>query len=238
VPAASTAADLVDGEVRELIRRRGLDPFGDPGPVRVLVRDVVADYSERSLASTLPPIGDPEGVVRDVLDRVAGYGPLQRWLDDPEVEEIWVNEPGRVFVARRGRSELTTTILGAGQLAGLVERMLRSSGRRIDMSTPFVDAMLPDGSRLHVVIPDVTRRHMAVNIRKFVLQAHSLDELVALGTLTSQVARFLEASVAAGLNILVSGGTQAGKTTLLNCLCSAIPARERVVTCEEVFELR
>jgi len=238
VPVASSAVDVVDGEVRELIRRRGLDPFSDPGPVRVLVRDVVADYSERSLSSALPPIGDPEGVVRDVLDRVAGYGPLQRWLDDPEVEEIWVNEPGRVFVARRGRSELTTTVLRSGQLADLVERMLRTSGRRVDMSTPFVDAMLPDGSRLHVVIPDVTRRHMAINIRKFVLSAHSLDELVVLGTLTPQVARFLEASVAAGLNILVSGGTQAGKTTLLNCLCAAIPARERVVTCEEVFELR
>ena len=116
---------------------------------------------------------------------MAGFGPLQRYLDDPEVEEIWVNEPGRVFVARRGRSELTTTILAPGELADLVERMLRTSGRRIDLSTPFVDAMLPDGSRLHVVIPDITRRHMAVNIRKFVLQAHSLDELVALGTLTA-----------------------------------------------------
>jgi pilus assembly protein CpaF len=116
--------------------------------------------------------------------------------------------------------------------------MLRTSGRRIDMSTPFVDAMMPDGSRLHVVIPDITRRHMAVNIRKFVLQAHSLDELVALGTIAAPAARFLEAAVASGLNILVSGGTQAGKTTLLNCLCAAIPARERVVTCEEVFELR
>jgi pilus assembly protein CpaF len=177
-------------------------------------------------------------VVRDVLDRVAGFGPLQRYLDDPEVEEVWVNEPGRVFVARHGRSELTTTILGAGELADLVERMLRTSGRRIDMSTPFVDAMLPDGSRLHVVIPDVTRRHMAVNIRKFVLSAHTLDQLVALATLTPQVARFLEAAVVAGLNILVSGGTQAGKTTLLNCLCAAIPARERVITAEEVFELR
>ena len=110
-----TALDVVDGEVRELIRRRGLDPFTDPAPVRVLVRDVVADYSERSLTSALPPIGDPESVVRDVLDRVAGFGPLQRYLDDPEIEEIWVNEPGRVFVARRGRSELTTTILGAGR---------------------------------------------------------------------------------------------------------------------------
>jgi pilus assembly protein CpaF len=233
-----TALDVVDGEVRELIRRRGLDPFTDPGPVRVLVRDVVAEYSERSLNSALPPIGDAESIVRDVLDRVAGFGPLQRYLDDPEIEEIWVNEPGRVFVARRGRSELTTTILGPSQLADLVERMLRTSGRRIDMSTPFVDAMMPDGSRLHVVIPDITRRHMAINIRKFVLQAHHLDELVALGTLTSQAARFLEAAVASGLNILVSGGTQAGKTTLLNCLTAAIPARERVITCEEVFELR
>src|SRR4051794_41382327 len=100
----------------------------------------------------------------------------------------------------------------------MVERMLGPSGRRIDMSQPFVDAMMPDGSRLHVVIPDITRRHMAVNIRKFVLQAHSLDELVALGSLTSQAARFLEAAVAAGLNVLVSGGTQAGKTTLQGCL--------------------
>ena len=105
------------------------------------------------------------------------------------------------------------------------------------MSTPFVDATMPDGSRLHVVIPDITRRHMAVNIRKFVLQAHSLDELVSLGTLTGHAARFLEAAVASGLNILVSGGTQAGKTTLLNCLTAAIPSRERVVTAEEVFEL-
>jgi hypothetical protein len=85
--------------------------------------------------------------------------------------------------------------------------MLRTSGRRIDMSTPFVDAMMPDGSRLHVVIPDITRRHMAVNIRKFVLQAHSLDELVATGTLTAQAAHFLEAAVASGLDVLVSGGT-------------------------------
>jgi pilus assembly protein CpaF len=85
-----TALDVVDGEVRELIRRRGLDPCTDPGPVRVLVRDVVADYSERSLTSALPPIVDSESVVRDVLDLVAGFGPLQRYLDDPEVEEICI----------------------------------------------------------------------------------------------------------------------------------------------------
>ncbi len=149
----------------------------------------------------------------------------------------WINEPGRVFVARRGRSELTTTILAPGQVPELVERMLRTSGRRVDLSTPFVDAMLPDGSRLHVAIPDITRQHWAVNIRKFVVRAHSLDELVELGSLTPQAAAFLDAAVVAGLNIIVAGGTQAGKTTLLNCLLSAVPARERVVTCEEVFEL-
>jgi pilus assembly protein CpaF len=94
-----TALDVVDGEVRELIRRRGLDPFTDPAPVRVLVRDVVADYSERSLNSALPPIGDPESVVRDVLDRVAGFGPLQRYLDGPEIEEFRSNlRPSRARV--------------------------------------------------------------------------------------------------------------------------------------------
>jgi pilus assembly protein CpaF len=108
----------------------------------------------------------------------------------------------------------------------------------LDLSTPFVDAMLPDGSRLHVVIPNITRKHMAVNIRKFVIGLSSLDELVSVGSMPDQAARFLEASVAAGLNILVAGGTQAGKTTLLNALCAAIPARERVVTVEEVFELQ
>jgi len=150
---------------------------------------------------------------------------------------IWINEPGRVFVARRGRSELTTTILGEAQVRDLVERMRKTTGRRVDLSTPFVDAMLPDGSRLHVVIPDITRRHWSVNIRKFVLSANTLDELVMLGTVTDQAARFLEAAIVAGLNVIVAGGTQAGKTTLLNCLAGAIPAKERVVTCEEVFEL-
>ena len=238
VTAVASAVDTVEAEVRELVRRRGLDPVEDRLAMRRLIDEVVLDYDERSLSSTLPALPDPRQAARTVYDAVAGFGPLQRHLDDPEVEEIWINEPGRVFVARRGRSELTTTILDDGQVRDLVERMLKSTGRRVDLSTPFVDAMLPDGSRLHVVIPDITRRHWSVNIRKFVLSANSLDELVDLGTLTPQAARFLEAAVVAGLNVIVAGGTQAGKTTLLNCLASAIPARERVVTCEEVFEMK
>jgi len=232
------AITVVEDEVRELVRRRGLDPATDVAAVRRLVEDVITDYDERTLTSSLPPLPDSGYAARMVFDAVAGFGPLQRYLDDPTVEEIWINEPGRIFVARRGRSELTNTILTAAQVRDLVERMLKSSGRRVDLSTPFVDAMLPDGSRLHVVIPDITRRHWSVNIRKFLLPAHSLDELVSLGTLTPPAARFLEASVASGLNVIVAGGTQAGKTTLLNCLAAAIPAQQRVVTCEEVFELR
>ena len=232
------AVAVVEDEVRELVRRRGLDPTTDSASVRLLVEEVVADYDERTLTSSLPPILDRTAAMRAVYDAVAGFGPLQRYLDDPLIEEIWINEPGRVFVAKRGKSELTNTILTFGQVRDLVEKMLKSSGRRVDLSTPFVDAMLPDGSRLHVVIPDITRTHWAINIRKFVLTAHSFDELVTLGSITVQAARFLEAAVASGLNIIVAGGTQAGKTTLLNCLTAAIPARERVVTCEEVFELR
>ena len=232
-----SAVDTVEAEVRELVRRRGLDPVEDRGAVRRLVGEVVTEYDERALTSSLAPLADPVAAVRTVYDAVSGFGPLQRYFDDRDVEEIWINGPGRVFIARHGRSELTTAILSERQVRDLVEKMLKSSGRRVDMSSPFVDATLPDGSRLHVVIPDIVRRHWSVNIRKFVLSASSLDELVALGTLTRQAARFLEASVVAGLNVLVAGGTQAGKTTLLNCLASAVPGRERIITCEEVFEL-
>ena len=232
------AQRMIDAEVRDLVRQRGIDPAVERVEVRRLAEAVVAAYEQRSLVSALPPIVDGDAIVQDVTDAVAGFGPLQRYLDDPAVEEIWINEPSRVFVARDGRTELTATILTEAEVRDLVERMLRSSGRRLDLSSPFVDAMLPDGSRLHVAIPDVTREHWAVNVRKHVVRAVDLDDLVELGTLTVPGAGFLRASVAAGLNILVSGGTQAGKTTLLNCLLAAVPARERVITVEEVFELK
>lgn len=229
---------LVEREVRELIRRRGVDPLRDRAGVLALVEDVLSDYDERSLLGSVPPLVDPAAVQRSVLDAVAGFGPLQPYLDDPGVEEIWINSPTQVFVARNGQPELTTTLLSEQQVRDLVERMLKLSGRRLDLSTPFVDASLPGGERLHVAIPDVTRRHWAVNIRKYVVRATSLDDLVRLGSLTPHAAAFLVAAVRVGLNVLVSGATQAGKTTTLNALCGAVPARERVISCEEVFELR
>ena len=160
------AWSIVDAEVRGVVRERGIDPTTRRDEVRAIAESVVAAYEERALVSSVPDLGDPRAVVAALVDAVAGFGPLQRYLDDPEVEEIWINDPSRVFVARAGRSELTPTLLSAAAVRDLVERMLRWSGRRLDLSSPFVDAMLPDGSRLHVVIPDVTREHWAVNIRK------------------------------------------------------------------------
>ncbi|MEI8080977.1 MAG: ATPase, T2SS/T4P/T4SS family, partial [Actinomycetes bacterium] len=210
--------------------------------VRLMVDDAVAEFvascADGVLADFAGPMPELGQLAKDVGDAVIGLGPLQRYLDDPSVEEIYINEPGRIFVARRGRSELTTTVLTARSVRDLVERMLSTSGRRLDMSSPFVDARLADGSRLHVVIPDITGEHWAVNIRKFSIKPSHVDDLVRLGVMPTNAAAFLDASVVAGLNIVVAGGTQAGKTTLLNALLGCVPARDRVVTCEETFELQ
>lgn len=234
---ASSAVEILEAEIREKVRHRELEAgAGGGSEVSRLVEESVDDYRERYLRGGLPPLDD--GDVRRLLDRISGFGALGPFLADPEVEEVWINEPGRVFVARRGYRELTTVVLSPGEVEELVERMLARAGRRLDRSQPFVDARLPDGSRLHVVIPPVTD-HWAVNIRKFVgLRAHTLDELVALGSCSPAAARFLGAAVAAGLNIVVAGPVGSGKTTLLNCLASCVPAGERIVTCEEVFELQ
>ncbi|MGW9825045.1 pilus assembly protein CpaF [Brevibacterium pityocampae] len=231
------AADIIAAEVRDLIRTRGIDPRTEPSQTRELVLQVIHDYDERTLAGSLPLLANPEETGRRIFDEVSGFGVLQKYLDDPEVEEIWINAPQGVFISRRGVSELTPTLLTEAEVTDLIERMLRTSGRRVDLSSPFVDATLPDGSRLHVVLPDITRTHPAVNIRKFITRTRSLHDLVANGTLPANAAAFLDAAVIAGANIVVSGATQAGKTTMLNALTGSIPARERVITCEEVFEL-
>jgi pilus assembly protein CpaF len=241
MPVADAHAELVeslDERVRDRVRREGVDPQRDAVLVRRIAEGVVRDHDQRSLTGSVAPLADVDSVVGELVARVSGFGPLQPFLDDPTVEEVWINDPSRVFVARNGRHELTNLVLTTGQVQELVERMLKSSGRRIDISRPFVDAMLPEGHRLHVVLEGISRGFSAVNVRKFVLRAASLQGLVDLGSMPPSAARFLEASVRAGLNILVAGGTQAGKTTLLNCLSAAIPGGERVVSVEEVFELR
>ncbi len=236
--AHAALVESLDAQVRDHVRREGVDPQRDARLVRRIAEGVVRDHDERSLSGVVAPVPDVDSVVGELVARVSGFGPLQPFLDDPSVEEIWINDPSRVFIARNGRHELTNLMLTTAQVQELTERMLKSSGRRVDISRPFVDAMLPEGHRLHVVLEGISRGFSAVNIRKFVLRAASLGGLVELGSITPQAAGFLDASVRAGLNILVAGGTQAGKTTLLNCLAAAIPGGERVVTVEEVFELR
>jgi pilus assembly protein CpaF len=166
------------------------------------------------------------------------FGPIAGLIADPTIEEIWINSPQRIFVARSGKSELTNLVLTANEVRELVDRTLIWSGRRLDLSHPFVDARLPDGSRLHVAIPEITSQHWAVNIRKHLLQHLTIDNLADRGSMTPDIAQALKNSVVAGLNILVSGGTQSGKTTLLNALVTATPIHERVITIEEVFELK
>lgn len=229
------AAAIIEAEVREAIRQRGLDASGDD--LEPLLREIIEDYDARAAHGAVPPVRDLEAITDQIAASVGGFGPLQELLDDPDIEEIWVNSPSHVFAARDGRAELTNLVLSDRIIASIVERMLVSSGRRLDMSSPFVDAMLNDGSRLHVVIPSVTRRHWSVNIRKFVARARSLEDMVTLGSLTPAAARFLDAAMATGLNVIISGAVGAGKTTMLNALASSIPARDRVVTIEEVFEL-
>ncbi len=238
---SDTHADLMedlDARVREQVRSEGVDPQRDVVIVRRIAESVVRRHDERSLTGAVVPVADAGAVVGELIARVSGFGPLQPFLDDPEVEEVWINDPSRVFIARHGRHELTNLMLSTAQVHELIERMLKSSGRRIDISAPFVDAMLPEGHRLHVVLEGISRGFSAVNIRKFVVRAKRLDDLVELGSLTAPAAAFLDASIRAGLNVLVAGGTQAGKTTFLNCLSAAIPGGDRVVSAEEVFELQ
>ena len=171
----ASLVEVLDAVLRDLVRREGVDPQREVDVVRRIADRVVREHDERSLTGMVAPVTDVEALVGELVARVSGFGPLQPFLDDPTVEEVWINDPSRVFVARQGRHELTNLVLTAAQVNELVERMLKSSGRRLDVSTPFVDAMLPEGHRLHVVLDGISRGFTAVNIRKFVLRAAQLE---------------------------------------------------------------
>ena len=201
------------------------------------VRDAITTEVRRANEISL---WDADGTTvdeRDVSRQVEGFGVIQPLLDDPSIEEIWINGPDAVFIARSGRHERLDLTIGIDDVRALVERMLRQTGRRIDFSLPFVDASLPDGSRLHVVIPPITRSAWSVNIRKFSHTLRSLADLTGAGTVTPVAGRILSEAVRGGSTILVAGATQAGKTTLLTAVCGELPAAERIVTVEETFEL-
>lgn len=228
---------MLRAEVRQRIRAHvAAGGAVDAGYVAGAVEAAAARGRER-FAAGVQDEAPTVGAAAALADALAGFGPLSALMADPAVEEVWVNGPERVFCARAGGHELTTVVFGPGELELLVERLLAGAGRRLDRSCPFADARLADGSRLHVAIPPVVDE-WSVNIRKFVgLRTTTLGGLVTAGSLTPAAAHFLGEAVRAGLGIVVSGRVGAGKTTLLDCLGSAIPPRQRVVTCEEVFEL-
>ena len=209
----------------------------DSTVIAAMAREELRRAIETGASSGHNSLADEDRTLVAVMAELTGLGPLQPFLDDPEIEEIWINAPDSIFVARNGVSELTELVLTETIVHELVARMLQASGRRVDLSSPFVDASLPDGSRVHVTIPDITSTHWAVNIRKFSRKIRHLSDLVDGGSLTPLSSEFLRMGVLAGLNILVSGATQAGKTTMLNALLSAARPNERIVTVEETFEL-
>lgn len=217
----------------DFVRERAALSSANPGEVfnAALDDQIEARSSSMSLHEELE-------LRQSAENQIFGFGKLQPLLDDPEIEEIWINDPSKVFIAKAGLASQLPIEISSSELSGLIERMLRPTGRRLDRSSPFVDASLPDGSRLHVAIPDITGKHWSVNIRKFPRQIVTLADLVSFGSMSSSMANFLFEKVRDGANILVSGATQAGKTTLLCALINAIDPTERVITVEETFEIR
>ena len=168
-----------------------------------------------------------------------GYGPLEPLLDDPTVSEIMVNRFDQLYVERNGRlTETPHRFTGEPQLRRVIERIVARVGRRIDESSPLVDARLEDGSRVNAIIPPLAVDGSSLTIRKFAGTPYTVDDLIGFGTLTREVATVLDAAVRAKMNILVSGGTGTGKTTLLNVLSAFIPSDERIITIEDAVELQ
>jgi pilus assembly protein CpaF len=178
-------------------------------------------------------------LAEDIANDILGYGPIQRFLDDPEVSEVMVNGPGRVYIERKGKIERTqTTFIDETHLRRVIDKIVGEVSRRIDEASPMVDARLPDGSRVNAVIHPLAIGGPFLTIRKFSKDPLLVDDLITNKTFTPGLAKFVEAAVVGRLNIIVSGGTDAGKTTTLNVLSSFVPSDERIVTVEDSKELQ
>ncbi len=178
-------------------------------------------------------------IFKDVVNDMIGYGPIQPLLDDPEISEVMVNGPKRVYIEKKGQLIRTDIAFDdEPHVIRVIERIILPLGRRVDADSPTVDARLPDGSRVNAVVRPVSLDGPSITIRKFLKDKLSAEQLIALGTLTPSMAEFLTACVRARLNILISGGTGSGKTTLLNVLSGYIPENERIITIEDAAELQ
>lgn len=225
--------DEMDREQQEILTSGHQD--------RVEVERIISEYCNRVLDENpfVVPRGDRSSIVVDLLDEILGFGPIEPLLKDETITEIMINGPKHVFVERMGKLHLTKVQFhDDGHLMNIIERIIAPLGRRIDESSPLVDARLEDGSRVNIIIPPLSLIGPCVTIRKFTKDPLTVENLIGFGSLSEDMATFLRACIAARLNVVVSGGTGSGKTTTLNVLSSFIPPDERIVTIEDAAELR
>ena len=244
-----SAAERSYQEVKQRIHQRIVDEMTpdeqamlssvhqDPHQIETLI----GDYCQRVLDED--PFAIPQGekprLIADIRDEVLGLGPIEALRKDDSITEIMVNGPHQVFVERMGKLELTDAKFhDTAHLMNIIERILTPLGRRVDESSPLVDARLEDGSRVNIIIPPLSLIGPCLTIRKFSKTPLTVDNLISFGTMDEKMATFLRACIKARINILVSGGTGSGKTTTLNVISSFIPEGERIVTIEDAAELR
>ena len=246
---AITSRNDVIQELKLAIHRRIVDEM-TPEEQEILVRgesareqirNIIGIYSARELSENTYTLsrGERLSLVDDISNELLGLGPLEPLLQNESITEIMINGPHQIFIEQKGKLKLSDVrFYNNEHLMNIIERILTPLGRRVDESSPLVDARLADGSRVNIIIPPLSLVGPAVTIRKFSKKALSIDDLIGFGTLNHDMATFLEACVKARLNILVSGGTGSGKTTTLNVLSSFIPHTDRIVTIEDAAELR
>jgi pilus assembly protein CpaF len=222
----------VIGELGPQLFNTSMDPNG--------LRDrVTADIKTHLAQETGMSRDDRDAIAAAIADDILGHGPLERLLADDSITEIMVNGPFEVWVEREGRLyETTVRFTDESHLRRIINKIVAQIGRRIDESSPLVDARLPDGSRVNAIIPPLSLSGPLVTIRKFSKKRLNMNDLIGLGTLSTETVEFLQRCILSELNILISGGTGSGKTTLLNALSTAIPEADRIVTIEDAAELR
>ena len=229
-------AKIID-EMPEELQRAINQSTGDQKEVRRMVENICAEEVRNNPFAV--PLGDRERLVDELISEIMGLGPIEPFLQDSSVSEVMVNGPDSIYIERSGHLIKTETrFRNAEHLMHIIDRIVSAVGRRVDESSPMVDARLLDGSRVNVIIPPLSLIGPCLTIRKFSRDVLTVDKMIEFGTFDERMAQFLEACVRGRLNVVVSGGTGSGKTTLLNVLSAYVPESERIVTLEDSAELQ